>query len=125
MGWFETLVTVVMGGFGLGGILAGLLQRRKTASVELKDAMISDLTAYNKQLEGDKSRLQAQVEAQAKQIAQLESEKRLPLERLTKLMVKQHNQQTNSTKSLAESVTAMVDKLGVVIDRLSPSEKSS
>jgi predicted RNase H-like nuclease (RuvC/YqgF family) len=121
---FNNLATAITIGAALGATIAGLITWRKTAHDKLQTAIIGDYEKRTEQLEKDKADLGEENAALKKRVESLENEKRLPLERMTKLIVKQHNEQMASTNTLTKSIGTVVDKLTQVVDALPSKGKS-
>jgi len=97
MSTFELLIAAVLGGSTLGATIAGFLAYRRGAREKVLTALVDDQDKRIKQLEGDRDRL-------AKQVENLEREKRLPLDQLSQLIVTQHTAQMKSMTDIANSM---------------------
>lgn len=118
MQWYESLGAAITGAAAIGATIFGLITWRKTAHDKLQGAIIADYETRNAQLEADKQRLTEELAEKQKRIEALEAEKRLPLERMTRLVVKQHKDQINSNRSLTRTMGTIAENLTKVVERL-------
>lgn len=93
----------------IGGIVAGLFAQFQKSKINLLRESINDYKARNEQLEKDNDRLKQEVEMLAKEIEQLKREKRLPLDKLIRLVTKHHDETQESIKGVIELLRLQVE----------------
>lgn len=90
MDFIQVLGAAIVFGSTLGATLAGLFASRQRSLVKLLREANNDYKERVEQLEKDRDDDRRTIQQQAAEIKQLKSEKALPLQQLTKLIVSQH-----------------------------------
>lgn len=101
-----TLAVAITGGSTLGATIAGFFAVRQKTLVTLLREANGDYEKRVKQLEDDRDRFEKQTKDQAARIAQLESEKALPLENLIKLITSQHTATLRAITDLTKAIAS-------------------
>lgn len=107
----QTLGAAIVLGSTLGATVAGFSAYRQKNLVVLLRESNNDYKDRNAQLEADNERYKTQIKELQTDVAQLKREKTLPLEKLTKLVISQHQDMQRSmiqlTKALNSTVSVM------------------
>lgn len=97
----QILAGAVVLGSTLGATVAGFFAYRQKSLVTLLRESNGDYKERNEQLESERDELKHDVVKLKDAVDRLEKEKRLPLEKLTQLIVQQHTAQLDSMNSIA------------------------
>lgn len=109
--FIQILAGAIVLGSTLGATVAGFFAYRQKSLVSLLRESNSDYKDRNVQLEQERDLFKADVIKLQDAVKRLEQEKRLPLEKLTSLIINQH------TAQLA-SMNAIATKLGEVANAI-------
>lgn len=99
--YIQILAGAIVLGSTLGATVAGFFAYRQKSLVTLLRESNSDYKDRNEQLETERDDLKKDVSKLKDAVDRLEREKRLPLEKLTQLIVQQHTAQLASMNSIA------------------------
>lgn len=97
----QILAGAVVLGSTLGATVAGFFAYRQKSLVTLLRESNSDYKDRNEQLESERDELKRELGKVKDAVDRLEKEKRLPLEKLTQLIVQQHTAQLASMNNIA------------------------
>lgn len=100
----QTLGAAIVFGSALGATLAGFFAYRQKSLVTVLREANNDYKDRVEQLEQQRDSMVKDNKSLADRVKQLESEKRLPLEELTTLVIKQHTQQLDILHKIAEAM---------------------
>lgn len=111
MDFIQILAGAIVLGSTLGATVAGFFAYRQKTLVSLLRESNSDYKDRNVQLESERDELKKDVDKLKDTVARLEQEKRLPLEKLTDLIIKQHMAQLNSMNDIATKMGLIADQM--------------
>lgn len=96
----QTLSLIISIGAIIGTAVATFFANKKSSSEKVNRAVIADQEVRIKQLEDDGERKDKTISDYETRIKQLETEKALPLEQLTALIISNNKQQTALLKTI-------------------------
>lgn len=110
MDFVQALGAAIVLGSTLGATVAGFFAYRQKSLVSLLRESNQDYKDRNEQLEKERDELKKTVEQLQADVKQLKAEKMMPLESLTKLIIKQHAQNQKNIIALTKAIKQNTEK---------------
>lgn len=105
MDFVQILAGAIVLGSTLGATVAGFFAYRQKSLVSLLRESNNDYKDRNVQLESERDELREVIIKLKDSVHKLENERRLPLEKLTKLIVTQHAENQESILQLTKAIS--------------------